>query len=203
MEHAVARMAAMIDDLLELSRAESGHPLRLRRRPVDLVALLRREVETLRRASGRHNLRFVSAFPALVGQWDEVRLERVVGNLLSNAIKYSPEGGEVRITVAREEEDGRPFAVLRVRDRGIGIPAADLPRVFEPFYRASNADGQVPGSGIGLAGAQRLVAAHGGALTVDSEEGEGTTFLLIMPLDDTGKATAEAAGGMAGGLGHD
>ena len=82
------------------------------------------------------------------------------------------------MSVAREGE----WAVLAVRDRGIGIPAADLPRIFERYHRAANAAGQFAGTGIGLAGARQIVEQHGGAIAVESAEGAGSTFTVRLPL---------------------
>jgi signal transduction histidine kinase len=75
------------------------------------------------------------------------------------------------------------WAVLRVRDQGIGIPPADLPRIFERFYRATNVAGQIQGSGIGLAGSRQVVEQHGGTIVVESREGAGSTFTVRLPLD--------------------
>jgi two-component system phosphate regulon sensor histidine kinase PhoR len=110
-------------------------------------------------------------------QWvlaDADRIEQVLVNLLDNAIKYSPEGG--RITVAIDDGGAPGLVSITVRDEGVGIPAEDLPRVFERFYRVDQArsrDGG--GSGLGLSIAKAIVEAHGGEITLRSEEGQGTT----------------------------
>ena len=114
----------------------------------------------------------------LVGEWDVARLERVLGNLLSNAIKYSPNGGEIAVSVRAEAGQ----AVLTVQDRGIGIPPADQPRVFERFERARNAVGRIGGSGIGLATSKQIIEQHGGTIAVESREGQGSTFTVRLPL---------------------
>jgi signal transduction histidine kinase len=121
----------------------------------------------------------------VVGLWDPVRVERVVSNLLSNAVKYSPEGGDVLVSVCDEVDwrDRRRWAALRVRDSGIGISAQDLPRVFEGLYRGRNVIGGVPGTGLGLAAVRRMVAEHGGTISVESEEGHGSAFTVRLPLD--------------------
>jgi signal transduction histidine kinase len=120
-------------------------------------------------------------------------LERVITNLLSNAVKYSPEGGKIVIRLARQPADhsAADWAVLEVQDWGIGIPAADLPHVFDRFFRASNVRGRFAGTGIGLAGASRIIEAHGGELTVTSVEGAGTTVCLRLPLEDIGQEIPE------------
>jgi signal transduction histidine kinase len=96
-------------------------------------------------------------------------------------VKYSPKGGDISIHVSEERREQQEWAVLVVRDHGIGIPAAELERVFEPYYRASNIAGTVSGSGIGLAGTRHIVEQHGGEIAVRSEPGD-TTFTVRLPL---------------------
>ncbi|MFN8556342.1 MAG: sensor histidine kinase [Dehalococcoidia bacterium] len=117
----------------------------------------------------------------LIGVWDGARLTRVVDNLLSNAVKYSPDGGETTVHVGRVCYHGEAYAVLTVQDRGIGIPAVDLPYTFERFHRAANVRG-IAGNGIGLAGARQIIEQHGGQISVESVEGEGSTFTVRLPL---------------------
>jgi signal transduction histidine kinase len=100
-----------------------------------------------------------------------------VANLLANAIKYSPSGGDVLISVDVEDR----WAVLAVRDDGMGIPASDLPHVFERFHRGSNV-ARLSGTGLGLAGAKDIVEQHGGTISVMSTEGRGTTVVVRLPL---------------------
>ncbi len=175
------RMLAMVSELVDLSRMQSGQPLELDLSPVDLVAAARRCVEETRQTARQHTIRLSAEVPELVGVWDRPRIERVIANLLSNAVKYSPNGGAVHVAVTREDE-GAGWAVLRVSDSGIGIPAAELPHVFERFYRGSNVAGRIAGAGIGLAGAKQIVDQHGGTISVESREGEGTTFTVRLPL---------------------
>jgi signal transduction histidine kinase len=130
-------------------------------------------------------------------------LERVLGNLLSNAIKYSPDGGEIAVTVEVEGRKGGgtegggdgegEWAVLTVRDEGVGIPAGEVPKLFERFFRASNVAGRIAGTGVGLAGARQIVAQHGGTIAVASEEGRGSAFTVRLPLTagDPGSAALE------------
>jgi len=176
----VRRMEAMIADLLDLTRLQSGRPLDLRCAEMDLVALVRTIAAEHQRGAIDHTIRVLSDEPTLTGVWDADRLDRVVSNLLSNAVKYS-EGGEITITVAREEDAGEAWALVRVQDSGIGIPAADLPHIFERFHRGANIRGQTHGSGIGLAGAQSIVLQHGGTIIAESEEGRGASFTVRLP----------------------
>ncbi|MHB8576993.1 MAG: sensor histidine kinase [Dehalococcoidia bacterium] len=187
-ERAASRITGQINELLDLSRLHSGRPLELERRPVDLVALVRLAAEAQEQIAAQRRIRIEPRKPELIGLWDNVRLDRVVSNLLSNALKYSPAGGEILVTLAPASGDCCPgtsdeCAVLRVQDHGIGIPARDLPHVFERFYRASNTRGR-PGTGIGLAGVRDIVQQHGGTIHVESREGEGSTFTVRLPLSD-------------------
>jgi signal transduction histidine kinase len=179
---ATAQMAALIDELLDVARLRAGRPLILERRPADLVTLVRRTTAGHAAASERHRVRLEAVAPALPGMWDEPRLERVLQNLLNNAVKFSPAGGDVAVRVWQEAVGDGPWAAVSVQDQGLGIPAADLPHVFEPFRRGSNVAGRVPGTGLGLAAARHIVEQHGGRLTVESEEGRGSTFTVWLPL---------------------
>jgi PAS domain S-box-containing protein len=181
---AAKAMAALIGELLDAARLRSGQPLELVRHPTDLVALARRVVGQVQAGTAAHALAVEATVPELVGDWDAFRLERVLGNLLANAVKYSPAGGEVRVVISRIDGPDGGRALLRVRDRGIGIPAADLPRVFERYRRAANVRGRIAGEGIGLAGARQIVEQHGGTIEAESREGEGATFTVRLPLDE-------------------
>jgi signal transduction histidine kinase len=173
------RMNAIVNELLDVARLRSGRLLQLERRPTDLVALARGMVAEAQASTDRHTLRVETDLPALEGRWDGFRVERVLGNLLSNAVKYSPRGGDVVVRVARHGT----WAVLAVRDRGVGIPAADLPHLFERYHRARNVVGRTRGAGIGLHGARQIVEQHGGTIAVESREGQGSTFTVRLPLE--------------------
>jgi signal transduction histidine kinase len=180
MEDETDRLIRLVNDLLVLSKADS-QALKLKRKPLDVRDLVERSVHKL--ASQLEEERIVvevgvSDGPQLVLA-DADRIEQVLVNLLDNAIKYSPEGG--RITVAIDE-GGAEMVSVAVRDEGVGIPAGDLPRVFERFYRVDRArarDGG--GSGLGLSIAKAIVEAHGGDITLRSEEGQGTTVRFTLP----------------------
>jgi signal transduction histidine kinase len=110
---------------------------------------------------------------------DAMRLKQIVVNLVDNAIKYTPDGGNVRVSVVAEDRK----AVLRVSDSGIGIPAAALPLVFDRFYRADEARSRESGGmGLGLSIVKAICMAHGGAASVESIEGKGTMFRVEFPL---------------------
>ncbi|MGI9253842.1 MAG: sensor histidine kinase, partial [Thermomicrobiales bacterium] len=180
-DEGAGRMAAMIDELVDLARLRGGQPLELRRQPVDLVASARRLVEETQRINDRRQLRLLAAEPSIIGTWDSARIERVIANLVSNAVTYSPEGVSVTVSVSRDEVEGEPWAMLTVSDRGVGIPADDALPVFEWFHRAGNV-AAIRGSGLGLAGLRAIVEGHGGTIAVESREGAGSTFTVRLPL---------------------
>ena len=175
------RMLALINELVDLTRARLGTPLELDRRSTDLVALVAASVAQHEGPDARRIV-MEAAEPALWAPVDAARLGRVVDNVLSNALKFSPDGGEVRVRVGRAPSVSGPVAVIAVTDRGVGVPAADLPHIFERFQRAGNVAGRIEGTGIGLASARHIVEQHGGNITVESVEGAGSTFTVRLPL---------------------
>ncbi len=174
------RMADLINELLDVTRIHSSQPLDLILEPVDLVTLLRSLVDEQQHTTERHRLCMEVSTSEILGLYDRSRLERALINILSNAITYSPRGGNVWVRLALS--DDRAQAVVQVQDQGLGIPAADLPRVFERFHRASNVAGAIPGTGIGLAGARQIIEEHAGTIDVQSDEGHGTTFTICLPV---------------------
>jgi signal transduction histidine kinase len=181
-EQSVGKALTQLEQLVEAARLQMGGPVELHEARLDLVPLVRESAATHQQTTDRHQIRVEASQSELVGWWDGARLERVLSNLLGNAVKYSPTGGEIRIDLARETQDGTDWAVIRVSDQGVGIPAQDLPHVAEPFYRASNARELAIGSGIGLAGVRQIVEQHGGTLSVESQVGHGTTCTVRLPL---------------------
>jgi signal transduction histidine kinase len=174
-------MQAMLEELLDSAQLQQGHPLCLDRHPTDLVERVRQAVLEYGQVSDLHTLSLHAMVPSLFGNWDAARLDRVLSNLLTNAVKYSPHGGAIDVAVGRHQTADRAEAVVEVRDHGIGIPAGDLPHLFAPFFRASNAT-RVAGTGLGLYTAQQIVQQHGGRMSVASTEGSGTTFTVHLPL---------------------
>jgi PAS domain S-box-containing protein len=190
---AAARMRVMLDDLLEMARSGAGHELVLRRQPTDLRELVNRVADDERAQVEGVTLRVVGDDRPLMGDWDAGRVERAVGNLVGNALKYSHQGAEVVLTLGREDDGTASWAVLRVRDEGIGIAPEDLPRVFDRFFRGANAARVGDGAGIGLAGAKQLIEAHGGTLSAASAgEGRGSTFTLRLPLSNPPDLVSDA-----------
>jgi two-component system phosphate regulon sensor histidine kinase PhoR len=174
-----AQMQALLDDLLELSRLQSDE-IQGQEERVDVPAILmqlKEQAEELSR--GRHELKFeIAPQPWLSGVAAD--LESAFGNLISNAIKYTPRGG--RITVTWEDCEDGPR--LTVRDSGIGIPARDLPRLTERFYRVGSDRGRkTGGTGLGLSIVKHVMNAHQAKLQIESELGEGSSFRCQFPPD--------------------
>ncbi len=180
-EHSTGRMTDLINELLDVAKLQSGQTLSLNRREMDLVALARDVADAAARHAPRHSIEVIADEPKLVGSWDPARIERALTNLVSNAVKYSPGGGKIVLTAHRETDGHAEWAVLSVRDRGVGIPVSDLPRLFTRFHRGANAT-YVEGTGIGLEATRRMIELHDGTIGVESTEGAGTTFTVRLPI---------------------
>ena len=176
----MAQLQRLTQQLLDVSRFEAGGG-RLEPRSVDLSRML----EDLERAFHVLAVQRGVDFTVERGDdlpqeviWDRDRINEVLGNLLSNAFKFTRQGGEVRLTV----ESGGDSVVMKVRDTGAGIPAEQLPRVFEKFYQADNqGSASAVGTGLGLAIVKGIVEAHGGRIRCESKVGVGTTFIIELP----------------------
>jgi PAS domain S-box-containing protein len=182
-DDSTVHLVRLIDELLDLMRLRMGHPVELDLAPTDLIEIARRLADEYQKMSPDHPIRVEADGDSLVGTWDKARLERVVSNLLSNAVKYGVHGGEIHISLAREEDDGQEWAVLAVRNHGLGIPAGELDRVFDVYYRGTNVSETISGTGVGLAGARHIVEQHGGSIGAESVPGETTTFTVRLPLN--------------------
>jgi len=185
---AATRMRGMTQDLLDATLQESGRPLALLLARTELVALTREAVGEHQLVSAVHQLVFEAEVPVLEATVDETRVHRVLANLLANAIKYSPGGGPVRVTIKECVDSDHKAAMLVVRDEGVGIPQCDLPHVFDRFHRGTNVVGRFVGTGLGLASARELVELHGGTISVESQEGRGSTFVVRLPLTPPAEA---------------
>lgn len=169
------RLANLINDLLDLARIESGN-MELSKAPFDVLAVAKRAVESMGGQARAKSIKlgitaFSGVLPLAVG--DEFGFRQVLTNLLDNALKYTPEGGGVTISV----EAAGGFLQVNVADTGIGISPADIPRIFERFYRVDKARSRNQGgTGLGLSIVKHIVESHGGEVFVESEVGQGSTF---------------------------
>ncbi|GGM93614.1 sensor histidine kinase [Thermus composti] len=174
------RLKTMVDNLLDTSRLEAGR-FEVSKRPVDLRPLLldlARSFQGVARLSGVDFRVEVEELPLL--EADPDRMAQVVGNLLNNAFKFTPPGGKVSLRARVQGE----AVVLKVEDTGPGIPKEELPKLFQRYARAKNASARgVSGTGLGLFISKHIVEAHGGRIEVETEEGRGSLFRVILPLD--------------------
>lgn len=171
------RMASTIDDLLELSRIELGGDAT--RLPVHISGVIAEAVRRVEAEAERHRIAItVECDPEAVVDGDSRQLASALGNLVENAVKYSDDGGQVCISAVPRDAE----IEISVTDTGVGIPARDLDRVFERFYRVDRARSRVTGgTGLGLAIVRHVATNHGGRVTVVSREGEGSTFTFVVP----------------------
>ena len=174
------RLNRMISELLDVSRLEAGRELELKLERFDFVELCEQVVESQRMALNNPEdyFLYVDAAGAIEIHADRDRIEQVVTNLVSNAVKYSPEGGSVRVEIKASENS----VALSVADKGMGMTAQQQAALFQKFYRTPDAQQSgIEGTGLGLFLVKQLIEAHGGAITVESEQGKGATFRVALP----------------------
>jgi len=180
LELATDRLTDLTENLLDVTRLQAGQFF-LQRSATDIVALLEHAVERLRQTTTRHNLEVYAEPTQLTVQIDARRIEQVLVNLLTNAIKYSPAGGSIIATLATDKST--QMMTISVQDFGMGIPLHQQTRIFGRFMRADNARAAgINGTGLGLYLCHSLIEQHEGRLWFESEEGEGSTFYLALPL---------------------
>jgi two-component system, OmpR family, sensor histidine kinase BaeS len=168
------RLSRLVADLEALASADAA-VFTLERRPLSLADLITDTVDGLTDSFTEARITVRSDLAVVRVHGDPVRLRQILTNQLTNAVKFMPPGGAVDVRLRRQED----WAVLTVSDTGPGIPADDLPHVFDRFFRSRSA--RADGSGIGLAVAAELTHAHGGTLTAESEPGHGATFTTRLP----------------------
>ena len=169
----------LIKDLLDLSKIEAGKMVQYKE-PLPLQEVIQRVVDLMKAEADHKKIDLEFSAPSKISliNADRNSMEGIFTNLISNAIKYTPEGGKVWVNLA--EEGG--FVKATVSDTGIGLKKEDLPRIFDKFYRVKTTQTrQIVGTGLGLSIVKSIVDAHLGSITVDSEEGGGTTFTVLLP----------------------
>jgi signal transduction histidine kinase len=172
------RVLVMLNTLMDISEAESG-TMQLRREPVPLGDVVARAIDLYRDVADAKGVSLAAGVAEdVVVTADRTRLEQVAANLIDNAVKYTPAGGRVDVDV-RGSGDA---AILSVRDTGPGIPADELPRIFDRLFRGDTSRTE-RGLGLGLSLVKAIVEAHGGDVTVSSELGRGSTFSVSLPVD--------------------
>lgn len=172
-------LLALIKDLLDLSKIEAGRMVQYKE-PLSLQEVIQKVIDLMKVEADHKkiDLQFPAPSQDPIVHADRTSMEGIFTNLISNAIKYTPEGGRVVVTLT--EEGG--FAKATVSDTGIGIKKEDLPRIFDKFYRVKSIETrQIVGTGLGLSIVKSIVDAHLGSISVESEEGGGTTFTVVLP----------------------
>jgi len=173
----IQSMVRLIDDMLDVTRLRSGS-LTIQPKPTDLAGLVRHVVETLAQQAEAAGCTITLDAPEPVeGSWDEFRIEQVATNLLTNALRYGG-GKPVHLQVRRVQD----WALLSVRDHGMGIAPDDQQRIFEQFERTEASRSKAAGLGLGLYITRQIVLAHGGHIEVSSQADEGATFTVRLPL---------------------
>jgi signal transduction histidine kinase len=183
MTDAGTRLALLVDDMLDVSRIRLGQ-LPLRIEPVDLVELIEQVTSRYEEQDPvpPHSFSLRVTETESIVPADRDRLEQVLSNVIDNAIKYSPEGGEIGLTL----ESDRDGFLIRIKDAGIGLPKSDVESIFDPFGRGSNvAISSLPGLGIGLFICRNIIERHRGRIWAESAgEGKGSTFSIWLPASD-------------------
>jgi len=174
-------LGRIVGELLDLSRIEAGRPLELRPESIDLDELMERNVELFAAEHRQHRFRWTPSVPGIALRADPDALDRMMKNLLSNAVKYSPRGGAVCVS-ASPALDHPGMVEVAVEDDGVGIPADQLPRIFERYVRVPHPEtAAARGLGLGLSLVKALAEAHGGRVEVDSLPGKGSRFRVLLP----------------------
>ena len=186
------RLTRLLNNVLNFSRIESGHKI-YQFASHDLESIVRTAARAMQYPLARQgfelHVRVDEGIPAL--RIDADAVEQAILNLLSNALKYSGSARTIELTLAREGG----HAVISVRDRGIGIQAADRRRIFDKFYRVQTPENRlIPGTGLGLTLVEHIVRAHHGVIHVDSAPGAGSTFRIHLPLDEANAVASEGHG---------
>ena len=181
------RMGRLVKDLLDLARMEAGH-LQMNMQPIDLQGLIARVHRKFQVYAKEQGIRLhydCPDQPLELKLADEDRLEQVLTNLLDNALRHTPEEAAITIQAETVRHEGNPYVQLVVKDEGQGIPAEDLPFIFERFYKADKARTRAasPGTGLGLAIVMNIVESHRGTIRVESTVGEGTAFTVLLPVE--------------------
>lgn len=177
-QDSVQQITGLINDLLDIGSIEAGFDTR--REFIQLDGILRYTIDMLQgQIASKHlvvKTDISAPLPAL--RANPIRLRQVMDNVVGNAIKYSYPGGDIDISIRSEGDQ----MILRVTDAGPGIPADDQPKIFDKFYRASNIHSEVEGSGLGLAIVKTIVESHQGRIWVESVEGKGSSFFIVLPI---------------------
>ena len=174
----VHNITGLMDNLLNLGRIESGFDVR--KENVRMNQILQYAADGMKKQLSEKSIQLVTdfpeEFPALLA--NPIQMRQMIDHLLGNAVKYSGKGGVVSVKGAVEQDQ----VILQFTDHGIGIPPMDLPYIFDKFYRATNASVEMTGTGLGLAIVKSIIENHNGRIWVDSVQGKGSTFTVVLPM---------------------
>ncbi len=181
MDHEIDRLSGIVTDLLTLTRMDD-HKMELHLADTDISQLTEENLRLLMpMAEKRKQTLHADIVPGIMAEVDSAKMSQVFYNLIENALKYTPDGGEVTVSLVRDGEN----LLWRVRDNGVGIPEEDLPHIFERFYRVDKARSRdTGGTGLGLSIVKQITALHGGEITVKSTLGQGSIFTLTLPMKE-------------------
>jgi len=175
-------LSSLINDLLDLSRIESGIGFKIKKVPSEIKEVILENVDFFRAQTDKHTFKVNLPHDLVKIEADKNKINQVMENLTSNAVKFSPQGGEITVSIEQSEEKAK----ISITDTGIGIPEKDLSHVFEKFYRAENASSEaIGGTGLGLAIVKYIVESHAGKIWVESKLGKGSTFSFTLPIKST------------------
>ena len=180
-QFSVHNITNLVDDLLNLGRIEAGFDTR--KEHLDLSVFIHQSIDELNPKFLQSNMRLKINVPDSAHQIfaSPIQMRQLLNNLLTNAIKYSNPGTSISVNLLENENQ----IILQISDEGLGIPAVDLPYIFDKFYRSGNVIGtEIPGSGLGLAIVKSIVESHHGRIWVDSTVGKGSTFTIVFPISD-------------------
>lgn len=186
----IDRLARLINDVLDFQKLNAGK-MEFNMREGDIATVVEEACTTMRPHAQKNGVDLIVELEANLPStvFDSDRIIQAVTNLISNAIKFTPEGGRVRVSTHRRNEN----LVVKVSDTGLGIPKEDLPHVFDRFYRVRRPGKEIKGTGLGLPIVSRIVASHSGRIEVESEMDKGSTFTVILPVSCQDMSAAESA----------
>ncbi|KKL90905.1 hypothetical protein LCGC14_1900040, partial [marine sediment metagenome] len=171
-------LSSLINDLLDLSRIESGKGFKMIKALTDIGNIVLENVDIFEHQTDKHTFKVNVPDDPVKIEADKDKINQVIENLISNALKFSPKGGEITVSI-KETKDG---IRVNVSDNGMGIPEKDLSHIFEKFYRAENASSEaIGGTGLGLAIVKYIIESHGGIISAESRIGKGSIFSFVLP----------------------
>ena len=175
------RLSALIDDLMEIARRDSGIT-KVEKADTNVAEIINRALTAILPQAAQKDVKLEISVPkALVGYCDDIQIMQLIRNLVENAVKYTPSGGTVEVA-AQKSDSG---LVIWVKDTGIGIPHGEIDRIFERFYRVDKARSRrLGGTGLGLSIVKDIVESHGGEISIETQLGRGSKFIVTLPLGD-------------------